>query len=112
MQIPILFFLFQIDVGTMIVSHIPFIVWNLNLKPLQRILISILRIYVVNNFFKQIVNICLFSQLYHNDTSNNKNEEFKNYEGYFSFIPNDLKGPLPISNIPSSSFNQTMDLIK
>ena len=64
----------------------------------------------MNNLFKRIVNICLFSQFDHNDTSNNKNEEFKNYEGYFSFIPNDLKGPPPISNIPSSSFNQTMDL--
>ena len=52
-----------------------------------------------------------FSQFDHNDPTINKNEDFKNYEGYFPFISNDLGGPPPISNIHSSSFNQTMDLI-
>ena len=51
-----------------------------------------------------------FSQFDHNDTTNNKTEEFKNYEGYFPFIPNDLQGHPPLINIHSSSFNQTMDL--
>ena len=60
----------------------------------------------MNNLFKQILNICLFSQFDHNVPIINKNEDFKNYEWDFSFISNDLKGPHPISNIHSSSFKQ------
>ena len=51
-----------------------------------------------------------FSQFDHNDPTINKNEDFNNYKGDFTFIPNGLKGPPPISNIRSSSFNPTMDL--
>ena len=43
-----------------------------------------------------------FCQFVHNDPIINKNEDFKNYKGDFPFIPNDLKGPMPISNICSS----------